>query len=621
MPNKYPLWKNICLCVLVVIGLLYAAPNLFGDNPAVQITANETNLLTPAVLTQIQQRLTGANLEPLSYETANHSELIRFQDTDSQLKAQESLKGLLNDSYTVALNLAPATPKWLQALGANPMKLGLDLRGGIHLTLDVDIDGAIQQRIQGIQHGVGDELRNARIRYSQISQRGDTLFLSFPNQNTLDAARGLLQSHFRELVLSPSNRAVAFEIVAQVSPESLTDIRTTIVDQTMTTLRNRINELGISEATVQQVGLNRIAVEMPGVLDSARAKEILGGTATLEFRMADTEHDASAAAQGMVPPGSSFYNYEGVPTLLKNQIILGGNAITDAQASFDESGNAAVDISLGGGGEALFHRTTAQNIGKPMAIVYVENKMTEKTVQGVVTKVHSQQERVISVATIHSALGNHFQITGLKSSLEAQNLSLMLRAGALPTAVSIIEERTLGPKLGAENIHKGILSVEIGMLIVIVFMALYYRVFGLIADLALVINLVLLVALLSMLGMTLTLPGIAGIVLTVGMAVDANVLIYERIREELRLGASIQASINAGYSRAFTTIVDANITTLIVALILFSVGTGPVKGFAVTLSAGIITSMLSAIAITRAMVNGLYGRANVKTIAIGVHLP
>lgn len=614
MPNKYPLWKNLGLCLLVVIALIYAAPNLFGDNPALQITSSNATPLTSGAIAQIQQTL--SPLQPLSYQIDSNNMVVRFAETDRQLQAKSLLKDNLGDQYTVALNLAPATPSWLRALGANPMKLGLDLRGGIHLTLDVDVDGLISQRLQSLQHNVSEDLRNDNIRYSNINSHDNILYLSFRDQATLDQARGVLQNHFHELSISPSQRASAFELQAILSPEALSAMKAMIVEQTMTTLRNRINELGISEATVQQVGQSRIAVEMPGVLDSARAKEILGGTATLEFRMADTQHDASAAAQGLTPPGTTYYLYEGMPTLLKNQVILAGNSITDAQASFDESGAAAVDIRLGGGGEALFHRTTAQNIGQPMAIVYVESKLTEQSVNGVVTKQRSHQERVISVATIHSALGNSFQITGMKSSMEAQNLALLLRAGALPTTVTIVEERTLGPKLGMENIHKGVLSVEIAMAIVIVFMALYYRVFGLIADMALVINLVLLVALLSMLGMTLTLPGIAGIVLTVGMAVDANVLIYERIREELRLGASIQASIHSGYERAFTTIVDANVTTLIVALILFSVGTGPVKGFAVTLSAGIITSMISGIAITRAMVNAIYGRS--QKIHIGI---
>ncbi len=616
MPNKYPLWKNALLILLVIVGLLYAAPNLFGEDPALQITGTNTTVLTDTTVQHIKTVLQQQKIPALAFTPDTNSLLIRLSNTDEQLKASELVKSLLGDPYNVALNLAPATPAWLRAIGANPMKLGLDLRGGIHLTLDVDVDGVISQRIQSLQHTVGDDLREANIRYSDINQQDDALFLSFRDQRTLGLAMNELQKHFHELTLTPSNRNGNYTLRAQMSLQALSDLRTQVVEQTMLTLRNRVNELGISEATVQQAGNNRISVEMPGVLDSAHAKEILGGTATLEFHMADTTYDATA--NGPSPLGTTYYTYNGYRALLKDQVILSGNAITDAQASFDESGQPAVSITLGGGGEALFHRTTAQNIGKPMAIVYVENKVTDKWVNGLMTKVRSHQEHVISIATIHSALANSFQITGLNAPGEAQNLALLLRAGALPATVSIVEERTLGPKLGADNIHKGVLSVEIGMLIVIIFMALYYRVFGLIADLALMINLVLLVALLSMLGMTLTLPGIAGIVLTVGMAVDANVLIYERIREELRLGASPQASINAGYARAFTTIVDANVTTLIVALVLFGIGTGPVKGFAVTLSAGIVTSMISAIAVTRAMVNQIYGQRHVKQLAIGI---
>jgi preprotein translocase subunit SecD len=399
-----------------------------------------------------------------------------------------------------------------------------------------------------------------------------------------------------------------------ISEQGIDNMRQGIMDQTMTTLRNRVNELGISEATVQQSGLSHISVEMPGVLDSARAQQILGGTATVEMRMVDVEHDPHAPTLG-----STLYDDNGKPVLLKNQVILSGSSITDAQASADESGLPAVNISLGGGSEALFHRTTALNIGKPMSIVYVENKIKEHNDgKGHITKTNVKSERIISVATIRSALPNNFQITGLGSAEEAQNLSLLLRAGALPATINIIEERTLGPKLGLDNINKGIFSVKIGMAIVIVFMALYYGVFGLISDLALLCNMLLLIALLSALGMTLTLAGIAGIVLTVGLAVDSNVLIFERIREELRNGAQIQTAIFSGFDRAFVTIVDANITTLIVALVLFGIGTGPVKGFAVTLSVGILTSMISAMGITRALVNLTYGRRKVKKISIGL---
>lgn len=615
--NHYPLWKNLLLIALVVIAFIYALPNLYGDEPAIQISGTENNKVTVATLQKVTSALASDKIATHGIKEEDKSILIRFRDTDTQLKAKDLLKNVLGDSYTIALNLAPTTPAWLRALGATPMKLGLDLRGGIQLTLDVDVDSVISERLQGMQHTITDDLRDQNIRYLSINKQSDqSLWIAFRDEQSLSDARAYLSNHFREFQIIPNVNGNHYSLQLIITPQGLTDMRQTIMDQTMTTLRNRVNELGISEATVQQAGETRISVEMPGVLDSAHAKEILGGTATLEFHMADTDHDLHSVMPGM---GSTLYDNNGIPVLLKDQVILAGNSITDAQASSDEAGRPAVNISLGGGGEALFHRTTALNVGKPMAILYVESKLAEKDDgHGHITKTVSKSERVISVATIRSALANNFQITGLTNAQEAQNLALLLRAGALPATTNIVEERTLGPKLGMDNIRKGIVSVEVGMAIVIVFMAIYYSVFGLIADIALICNMLLLVALLSALGMTLTLPGIAGIVLTVGLAVDSNVLIFERIREELRNGASAQASILAGYERAFATIVDANVTTLIVALVLFGLGTGPIKGFAVTLSAGIITSMISAIAITRALVNVIYGRRGVKKLAIGL---
>lgn len=618
LPNRYPLWKNLLLIILVVLGILYAAPNLFGDTPAVQISATDDAPINQSLVQQITSSLATHQLKANNIEVNPKNILLRFPTTDQQLAAKDLLKNTLGDNYTAALNLAPATPAWLRSLGAHPMKLGLDLRGGIHFTLDVDMDGVMAQRTQGLQRNIMDSLRDENIRYSNIISKGpNNLLIQFRDKDNFQHGLNFLRTRFQELQLTPKDSSQNYQIFAQITPNALDTIRQNVIDQTMTTLRNRVNELGISEATVQQAGSNRITIEMPGVLDTAHAKQILGGTATLELHMVDTEHDPRLAATEGDSLGSKIYMFDALPVLLKNQVILSGNSITNAQASFDENGRPAVDITLGGGGEALFHQTTAMNIGKPMAIVYIESKVRDDIKNGVPTKVRTRDEKVISVATIRSALNNNFQITGLRNVEEAQNLALLLRAGALPATVSIVEEKTLGPKLGMENIKKGILSVEIAMLIVIVFMAFYYGIFGLIADLALVINMVLLVALLSLLGMTLTLPGIAGIVLTVGMAVDANVLIFERIREELRNGTSPQASINAGYERAFTTIVDANVTTLIVALVLFGVGTGAVKGFAVTLSIGILTSMISAIAITRALVNYIYGCRH-KKLSIGI---
>ncbi|MCD6048432.1 MAG: hypothetical protein K0S08_2079 [Gammaproteobacteria bacterium] len=612
--NHYPLWKNALLIIVVIFAFIYAIPNLYGEDPAIQISGTDSIKIDNTTLQQVANTLTSNHIATKEEKFQNNNLLIRFSDTDTQLKAKDILKAALGDHYTIALNLVPSTPAWLQAFGATPMKLGLDLRGGIHFTLDVDADSVITQRLQGMQHSISDGLREQDIRYIAINKQDDnSLWIAFRDEQAMSDARAYLSNHYREFQIIPSTANNRYTLTLKITPQSINDMRQMIMDQTMTTLRNRVNELGISEATVQQAGENRIAVEMPGVLDSARAKQILGGTATVEFRMVDIDHDPRTPVVGSTP-----YPYEGSTYLLKNQVILSGSSITDAQASTDDSGRPAVSITLGGGGEALFQRTTAMNIGKPMSIVYVEPKLTEVNDHGHITKVNTKTERIISVATIRSALPNTFQITGLGNAQESQNLALLLRAGALPATMNIVEERTLGPKLGMENIDKGVLSIKVGMAIVILFMALYYRVFGLIADIGIFCNMLLLVALLSALGMTLTLPGLAGIVLTVGMAVDANVLIFERIREELRNGASAQGAILAGYERAFTTIVDANVSTLIVALVLFGIGSGPIKGFAVTLSAGILTSMISSIAITRALVNWIYGRKGVKKLSIGI---
>lgn len=612
--NHYPFWKNALLVIIMIFAFIYAIPNLYGDDPAIQISSTDNANVNSSVLKRVTDVLSHDNIVSKSINLEGHNILVRFADTDTQLKAKDILNAALGEHYTTALNLVPSTPSWLQNLGATPMKLGLDLRGGIHFTLDVDADGVITQRLQGMQHSISDGLREQDIRYVAINKQDDnSLWIAFRDEQAMNDASAYLNNHYHEFQIIPSSTNNRYTLTLKITPQTINEMRQTIMDQTMTTLRNRVNELGISEATVQQAGETRIAVEMPGVLDSAHAKQILGGTATVEFRMVDSDYNP-----GTPSLNSTMYPYQGSNYPLKNQVILSGNSITDAQASTDDSGRPAVSITLGGGGEALFQRTTAMNIGKPMAIVYVEPKLSEVNDHGHITKVNTKTEHVISIATIRSALPNTFQVTGLSSTQESQNLALMLRAGALPATMNIVEERTLGPKLGMENIEKGILSIKIGIAIVVAFMALYYRIFGLIADIGIFCNMLLLVALLSALGMTLTLPGLAGIVLTVGMAVDANVLIFERIREELRNGASAQGSILAGYERAFTTIVDANVSTLIVALVLFGIGSGPIKGFAVTLSVGILTSMISSIAITRALVNWIYGRKGVKKLSIGI---
>lgn len=619
MLNKYPLWKNLLLVAMVVIGLLYAVPNLYGEDPAIQISPPSGVSINSSTTQQIEATLKSANLSIKDISVAPQNLLIRFYNTDAELKAKDLLKSTLGEDYTIAPNLAPATPKWLKAIGAGPMKLGLDLRGGVHFALEVDLQGLIKQRMEGLVKTISDTLREANIRYAAVLQEKNQIVVAFRDPATQANALTLLKRQLPDLIFTPQNQGNHYQLIGQWSPAGLKSLSQNAIDKTMTTLRNRVNELGVAEPVVQQQGASRIAVDLPGVQDTAHAQQILGGTATLDFRLVDFTHDPRTAAQsGTAPPGTRLYNYNGHPVLLKDQVILTGNSITDATSSFGEDGRPAVNITLGGGGESYFHRVTGENVGKPLAIVFVETKMKNQLINGKMVNVPKKTERVINIATIQTALPSTFQITGLTDPNEGRNLSLLLRAGALPAPIYVVEERTIGPQLGAENIRMGFISIMVGFLLAVVFMAFYYRVFGLIADIALALNLILLVALLSLLGMTLTFPGMAGIVLTVGMAVDANVLIFERIREELRNGLSPQAAIHAGYERAFSTIVDANVTTLIAALVLFGIGTGPVKGFAVTLSIGLLTSMLTGVVCARAIVNAIFGGRAVKKLPIGI---
>ncbi|MHB1949810.1 MAG: protein translocase subunit SecD [Gammaproteobacteria bacterium] len=615
--NRYPLWKYLLIVFVIIIAFLYAAPMLYGDEPAVQISgANAAIPVNEATIDTVKQALQNAQIDYKKMERENQSLLVRFNTTDVQLKAKEAIQAALGNDYLVALNLAPTTPDWLKAINAQPMKLGLDLRGGVHLLLQVDVDSVLKQRIEGDLGSVSQALRTEHIRYVGLTRQGtDGVAIQFRSQDALDEAYHYLANHFMDFAWTKTTTPDHLEIQGVLAPAALQQARKDTLEQAMNTLRNRVNELGVSEAVVQQQGASRVVVDLPGIQDTAQAKNILGKTATLEFHMVDTEHDARS---GVTPVDAKSYDYNGQPVLLKNQIILRGSSITNAGSGFGEDGRASVNVRLGGGGEGLFTKTTAENIGKPMAVLYVEVKSTPVVVNGQKSIEYQTERRVISVATIQSALGNSFQITGLASQDESRTLALLLRAGALPAPVTIIEEREVGPSLGKQNIHMGVMSVEVGFFLVVFFMAFYYRGMGLIADLALAMNLVLIVAILSLLGATLTLPGIAGIVLTMGMAVDANVLIFERIREELRNGMGIQASIHAGYDRALTTILDANMTTLIVAIVLFSLGSGVVKNFAVTLTIGLVTSMFTAITGTRAIVNLLYGNKPVKKISIGI---
>lgn len=617
--NRYPLWKYLLLIFVLIGSFIYAAPNLYGEYAAVQIMGTSNNLVDETVLQSSVNALKEANITYVDSFFQNETLLFRFSNTDTQLKAKEVLQKLLGDKYLVALNLSPATPNWLKSLGAVPMKLGLDLRGGVNFLLQVDVNSVLQQRVEGDLRGIGQELRDQRIRYAGINRQGDNqINLEFRDKDARDNALSFVNRRYNEFTWNKIDKDDSFALQGILSPQAIFQAKQDTLEQAMNTLRNRVNELGVSEAIVQQQGENRVSVDLPGIQDTAEAKNIIGKTATLEFHMVDMEHDPVAAAnEGISPPDTRLYIDQNRPVLLKNQIILRGSSIVTATSGFGEDGKAAVFVRLNGS-ESLFTKTTAESIGKQMAVLYVETKSVPRIENGKQEISYQTSRNVISVATIQAALGNNFQISGLMNQNESRNLALLLRAGALPAPVTIIEERQVGPSLGKKNIEMGLLSVEVGMALVVVFMAVYYGFMGLIADVALVMNLVLIIAVLSLLGATLTLPGIAGIVLTVGMAVDANVLIFERIREEMRRGMGVQASIFAGYERAFVTILDANVTSLIVMMILFSLGSGMIKGIAITVTIGLLTSMFTAIVGTRAIVNLLYGNRPIKTISIGI---
>ena len=614
--NRFPLWKNLLVLGIILIAFLYASPNLYGDDPAIQIMgANPSVAMDANTEAQVKSLLDTNAIPYKKIDIQDRKLLVRFYANDVQLKARELIQENLGTNYLVALNLASKTPAWLTKVGALPMKLGLDLRGGIHLLIEVDADALFKQRIEGDSNNIAQRLRTERIRYASIKPAPNGgVIIQLRTPEAVNQTYYLMTQNFPEFSWATDGLILK----GMLSPATVLEAHQDIMEQTMSTLRQRVNELGVSEAIVQQQGASRIAVDLPGIQDTAQAKNILGKTATLEFHLVDIENDPRNAINGLAPIDTKLYFYENQPYLLKNPIILRGSTIISATSGIAEDGRASVNVRLAGTGDSLFTRTTAENIGKPMAVLYVDTIPETKVEMGQKTITYHTEKKVISVARINSALGNSFQITGIGTQEEARTLALLLRAGALPVPVAVIEEREVGPTLGVQNIHKGITSVVVGFLLVVIFMALYYRVFGLIANLALGMNLVLIVAILSILGGTLTLPGIAGIVLTVGMAADANILIFERIREEIRNGAGIQASIHAGYERAFITIVDSNLTTLIVTIVLFSLGSGAVKSFAITVTIGLITSMFTAITGTRAVVNLLYGGRGVKKISIGI---
>ena len=608
--NQYPLWKYLLIVAVVIVGVLYALPNLYGEDPSIQISPLRGERVDQAIRDRVAEALQEAGLTHIGVELGDNRLLVRFPDTEVQLAAADRLQEVLGDRFVVALNLASAEPAWLQAVNAQPMYLGLDLRGGVHFLMEVDMDAAVAQAEERYVEELRSLLRSERLHYITIGRKNGEIVARFRDATQRDAALALVEKEYRDLQIESREMADSADIALTLAEDEQREIRTFALQQNITTLRNRVNELGVAEPVIQQQGESRIVVQLPGVQDTARAKEILGATATLEFRLVDEQHDVrDAVTSGRVPAGAVlYYDREGQPVLLQRRVMLTGDYITDAASGFDrDSGGAAVFITLDGKGARLMTHGTRDNVGKLMAVVFIENKVQTEIIDGEVRKTKEQVKEVINVARIREQLGKRFQITGLDNSDEARNLALLLRAGALAAPIEIIEERTVGPSLGKDNIEQGFESVVIGFCLVLLFMAIYYRIFGLFANVALTFNLVLLVAILSMLQATLTMPGIAGIVLTVGMAVDANVLIFERIREELRAGNSPQASIHSGYEKAFSTIADANITTLIAAVVLFSFGTGPVKGFAVTLSIGILTSMFTAIMGTRALVNLVYG--------------
>ncbi len=618
MLNRYPLWKNLLVLFVLVIGIIYALPNVYGTDPALQISATRTTAVDSNTLTQVRGLLESRKLPFKKIVLDKNGLLVRFSDVEEQLTAAALVRELLGDDYTVAMNLASAAPAWLESINALPMYLGLDLRGGLHFLMEVDTETVLSQAYERNLNEIRSLLRKNKIRYRTLRQQGESLVMKFSSAELRDKAHDKIRGEIRELKLRDKDENGDYLIVATFSEPALYEIKKAALHQNITTLRNRVNELGVAEPVIQQQGDNRIVVQLPGIQDSAQAKRILSATATLEFRLVDVEGSLSDALAGNVPAGSRLYKERnGNPVLLKKRVIITGDRITNASSGFDQdSGSPAVYINLDGPGAQAMGRTTKANLKKPMAVVFIEYKPETRIVDGKEINATRKVEEVINIATIQGVFSKRFQITGLDGVNEARDLALLLRAGALAAPIRIVEERTIGPSLGKDNIAQGTRSVVVGMMFVVIFMFLWYRGFGLVADVALVVNLILIVALLSMLQATLTLPGIAGIVLTVGMAVDANVLIFERIREELRLGNTPQSSINAGYEKALSTIADANITTLIAAVVLYIFGTGPIKGFAITLSIGILTSMFTAIMGTRAIINLFVSGRKIKTLSI-----
>ncbi|OJT00254.1 MULTISPECIES: protein translocase subunit SecD [Marinobacter] len=618
MLNKYPLWKNLVIVFALVIGFIYALPNFFPDDFAIQVTgARGSTEVDQRVLDRALGALESRGIEVKESSLEDRNALIRLNSSDAQLRARPAVQAALGNDYLVALNMAPSTPGWLRSLGAGPMKLGLDLRGGVHFLLEVDMDTAVSQRLEAFSGQIKRELRDERIRYRGGDVEGNReIVLSFRDSESRSAAFDLIRRQYNEFLLNESTREGEFLLALTLSEAEVRNIQEYALEQNLTTIRNRVNELGVAEPLVQRQGADRIIVELPGVQDTAQAKRVLGATANLEFRM-EARQDAPAAE-------TEQFGFRDTPqrtARLERDVIATGNNVANAQQAFDENGQPQVNITMDSVGGDLMNRATRNNVGRRMAVLFIEFR-TETEAQEVDGEIREVEKRIvekglISLATVQSALGSSFRITGLDSIPEAAELALLLRAGALAAPMYFVQERTIGPSLGQKNIDAGVTSVAFGFALVLIYMLVFYRGFGVVANVTLTLNLMLLLACMSILSATLTLPGIAGIVLTVGMAVDANVLIFERIKEELKAGVPPQSAINSGYSRAFVSIFDANITTLLVAVILFAMGSGPVKGFAVTLSIGILTSMFCALVVSRAIVNVVYGGRRVEKLSIG----
>ena len=627
MPNRYPLWKYLMLVAVLGLALVYSSANLYAPDPAVQISGTSSALsINQQTINRATKALTESDIEYFGETVTAKNALIRLKDKNQQLKAKDVIKTALGDDYIVALNMAPTTPQWLVDLGASPMKLGLDLSGGVHFLMEVDTKAVVSTRLESMPIELKRQLRQARLRYKSVDiNANNQIVAKFSTADVRDQAMPVFRTALADssalvnpFLIERSDEADSFYIRASMTEQAISDIEDYAVGQNLTTLRNRVNELGVSEPIVQRQGRTRIVVELPGVQDTAEAKRIIGKTANLEFRL-EAEPDASLASKELFEYRDEGEQLATGGAYLQRRAVINGTNVSGAQAGFDaESSQPNVNITLDSDGGAKMHRGTRKNVGRRLGVLFIEYKTRTQDANGniLAKPVQIIEKRIISLATIQSALNANFQITGLGSAAEASELALLLRAGALAAPMTFVQESTIGPSLGEENIRLGVLSVQLGLALVLIFMLVYYRLFGIAANIALAANLVLLTAIMSLFGATLTLPGIAGIVLTVGMAVDANVLIFSRIKEELKNGLSSQGAISAGFDRAFTTILDANFTTLIVAVILYGIGTGPIKGFAVTLAIGILTSMFTAIVGTRAVVNLMYGSRQVKTLSI-----